>query len=95
MLASHENYGWTLRSLSFEFLFSGLKSAKRRNFKRVFFPDFSFFKVNQAVMYLLTFAILYIALFFQFLRIICTPKLRFSESRFSEILGLVNKSQLP
>ena len=24
-----------------------------------------------------------------------TPKLRFSESRFSEILGLVNKSQLP
>ena len=66
MLASHENYGWTLRSLSFEFLFSGLKSAKRRNFKRVFFPDFSFFKVNQAVMYLLTFAILYIALFFQF-----------------------------
>ena len=24
-----------------------------------------------------------------------TPKLRFSESRFSEILGLVKKSQLP
>ena len=25
---------------------------------------------------------------------VSTPKLRFSESRFSEILGLVNKSQL-
>ena len=24
-----------------------------------------------------------------------TPKLQFTESRFSEILGLVNKSQLP